>query len=101
MRSLLLCVLLACLNASGQIVLRINDGQPVTIAASDVAKLARHTAVMNEHGKQITYQGALMRDLLAQGGVNFGEGLRGKQLSTYASDPRAACACCERLMYCS
>jgi hypothetical protein len=56
----------------GQIVLRIDAASPVTIAAADLAKLPRHTAILNDHGKQITYEGVLLRDVLAQRGVEVG-----------------------------
>lgn len=65
--------------------LRINDASPVTIAAVDFAKLPRQSAVLNDHGKQISYEGALLHDVLAQGGIDFGKGLRGKQLSSYVA----------------
>lgn len=65
--------------------LRINDAPPVTIAAADIAKLPRHTAVLNDHGKQINYEGVLLHDVLARSGVDFASGLRGKQLSTYVA----------------
>jgi hypothetical protein len=38
--------------------------------------LPRHTAVLNEHGKQISYEGAIMHDVLALGRIDFGKGLR-------------------------
>ena len=82
MRSLLLCVAL-CLPASAQLVLRINDAPPVTPTAADLAKLPRHTAVLTDHGKQISYEGVLVQDLLAANGLDFGKGLHGKQLSSY------------------
>ncbi len=85
MRLILLCLVFAGVQASGQIVLRINDAAQVTITAADLAKLARHTAVLNDHGKQIRYEGVLLGDVLAQGGVDFGNGLRGKQLSSYVA----------------
>lgn len=85
MRRIFLLLAFAGVHASGQIVLHINDAPPVTVAATDFAKLARHTAVLNDHGKQINYEGALLHDVLAQGGVDFGTGLRGKQLSAYVA----------------
>ncbi len=83
MRPILICFILACLQASGQIVLRINETPPVKISAEGLAKLPRHTAVLQDHGKQISYEGALLHDVLAQGGVDFGKGLHGKQLASY------------------
>ncbi len=85
MRPILLCLSLLCVQAWGQVVVRINDAHPVTIAAADLAKLSRHPAVLNEHGKQISYEGVLLHDVLAQGGVEFGKGLHGKQLSSYVA----------------
>jgi len=85
MRLLLICLLILSGRASAQIMLRINDAPPVNISATDLAKLPRHTAVLNVHGKQVSYQGALMHDVLALGGIDFGKGLRGKQLSTYVA----------------
>jgi hypothetical protein len=83
MRLAVVYVVCACLQASGQVVFRINDGPAISIAAAQLAKLPRHTASLNDHGKQVGYEGVRMRDALALGGVDFGKGLRGKQLSTY------------------
>lgn len=81
----LLCFLLASLQASGQILLRINDAPAVPVGAADLAKLPRHTAILDSHGKQIRYEGALLGDVLAEHGIDFGKGLRGKQLSSYVA----------------
>jgi hypothetical protein len=85
MKSILYCLLLASVQASAQVVVRINDNPPVTIAPPDLASLPRHTAVLNDHGKHVSYEGPLLRDLLTRAGVSFGEGLRGKQRSTYVA----------------
>jgi len=65
--------------------LRINDAPPVNVTAKDLANLPRHAAVLNDHGKEISYEGVLMRDVLALGGIDFNKGLRGKQLSSYVA----------------
>lgn len=83
MRLILICLGLACLQASAQIVLRINDAPPINIASADLAKLPRRPAVLNDHGKRINYEGALLRDVLAIGGLDLSKELRGKQLSSY------------------
>jgi hypothetical protein len=85
MRLVLFCLLAAGVNAAGQVVLRINNSAPATISADDLAKLPRHTAVLNFHGKQTTYEGPLLHDVLARGGIDFGKELKGAQLSTYVS----------------
>jgi hypothetical protein len=54
-----LCLAFACLPASAHIVLKINDAPPVTTAAEDLAQLPQHTAVLNDHGKQISHEGVL------------------------------------------
>lgn len=85
MRWTAISVLLACVPLSGQIAVKVNDAAPIQIAAEDLAKLPRQTAVANDHGKQINYEGVLMHDVLAKAGVDFGNGIRGKQLSTYVA----------------
>src|SRR6201999_614006 len=85
MRLLLFCLASFCLEASGQVVLRINNAAPVTVSAQDFGKLPRHTAVINFHSKQSTYEGPLLHDILVKGGIDFGKELRGPQLSTYVS----------------
>jgi hypothetical protein len=85
MRSILLCFLFAGIQASGQIVLKVNDAAPMTLSAADFAKLPRHTAALTEHGKQSTYEGVLLHDLLAKAGLEFGKELKGKQLSSYVA----------------
>ena len=77
--------ILASFQASAQIVLKIDGKPPLTMAAEDFAKLPRHTAVLHDHGKDVSYEGVTMHDLLAQGGVEFGKGLHGKQLSSYVA----------------
>ena len=85
MRLILLCLVFLCGHAWGQIMLRIDAAPPMTIAAKDLADLPRHTAVLNDHGKQISYEGALMHDVLARAGIDFSKGLHGKQLSSYVA----------------
>lgn len=80
---IVVCFALACVQASGQILLRVNDAQPTTVTAEALDKLPRHTAVLNDHGKQMSYEGALLRDVLPQANFDFAKGLHGKQLSTY------------------
>jgi hypothetical protein len=85
MRIILLALVSLCGPACAKVTLRINDAPAVVLAASDLAKLPRHTAVLDDHGKQVSYEGALLRDLLAQNGVSFEKGLHGKQLASYVA----------------
>jgi hypothetical protein len=85
MRMILICLIFTYVGASGQIAVRIDNKPPVEMTAGDFAKLPRHTAVLNNHGKQVKYEGALLHDVLARGGIDFGKELRGKQLSSYVA----------------
>jgi hypothetical protein len=85
MRTILLGFLVACLQVSGQLAVRVGDPPAVTVSQADLAKLPRHSAVMTDHGKQVRCEGVLMHDLLAQAGVDFGKELHGKQLSSYVA----------------
>lgn len=64
-------------------VVRVEGKPAMTVTATDLAALPRHTVTANQHGKQITYEGVYMRDVLAKDGVPFGSELKGKKLSTY------------------
>ena len=83
MRPTLICLLLVCGQAVSQVLVRVNDAKPVTFDANGLAQLARHTALLNDHGKQVNYEGVLLHDVLVRGGFDFGNGLRGKQLASY------------------
>ena len=83
MRPIVICLLLACGQAVSQVVVRVNDAKPVPLDANTLAELPRQSAVLEDHGKQVRYEGVLLHDVLVRSGVDFGKGLRGKQLSTY------------------
>lgn len=84
MRRLLVSLFVLCASGIAQSVsLRVNGAAPLTIDPETFSKLPRHTAILNNHGKQIRYEGVLLRDVLARAGVDFSKPLRGKQLSTY------------------
>lgn len=60
------------------------EGHPaVTFGAADLATFTQHTIQVNEHGKNISYSGVLVYDVLAKAGAPLGEKLRGKALSNY------------------
>lgn len=83
MRTIALSFFIVCLQASAQLAVRIGAAPAVTLSEADLATLPQVTAVMNDHGKQVTYQGVLMHDVLVKAGIDFGTGLHGKQLATY------------------
>lgn len=72
-------------GAPPELVMRIYDGPVQTKHAEDLAKLPRHNVVLNDHGKQVHYEGPLLHDVLAGAGVSFGKQLHGKQLSSYVA----------------
>jgi hypothetical protein len=85
MRPIFICLLLALGQASSQVVVRVNDAKPVPLDVKTLAELPRQSVVLQDHGKSASYEGVLMHDVLVRGGVDFGKGLRGKQLSTYVT----------------
>lgn len=85
MRLIVFCLLLTCGPASSQVIVRVNDTKPVTLETHMLAELPRTRAVLQDHGKQVNYEGVPLHDVLARGGVDFGKGLRGKLLSSYVT----------------
>lgn len=85
MRLILICLLFAGGQASGQLIVGLNDATPVKFDAQTLAELPRQRAVLNDYGKQVLYEGVSVHDVLVRAGVDFGEGLRGNQLSSYVT----------------
>jgi DMSO/TMAO reductase YedYZ molybdopterin-dependent catalytic subunit len=58
--------------------------KPVSLMAADLAKLPRQTArVTNQDGKEVTYEGFALVDVLKLAGVEFGTMLKGNSLGLY------------------
>lgn len=85
MRLIAICLLCACGPAFTQVIVRVNDATPVEFDAHTLAELPRQSAVLQDHGKQVNYEGVLLHDVLVRSGINFGQGLRGKLLSSYVT----------------
>ena len=85
MRPIAICLLLSCGQLSSEVVVRVNDANPVLLDAKTLAELPRQRAVLQDHGRPANYEGVLLHDVLVRSGVDFGNGLRGKQLSTYVT----------------
>ena len=62
---------------------QMGDKPAVTMTAEDLAKLPQHTVSATEHGKNVSYSGVLLHDVLQRAGAPFGNELKGKVLSTY------------------
>ncbi|HKV42711.1 MAG TPA: molybdopterin-dependent oxidoreductase [Blastocatellia bacterium] len=59
-------------------------GRSLKLSLGDLARLPRRTTRAKEHsGKDATFEGVALLDILKLVGVKFGEGLRGKALSQY------------------
>ena len=57
---------------------------PLKLTAADLAKLPRHTLHAKAHdGKDATFEGIELGDVLKLAGVKFGEQLRGKDLALF------------------
>lgn len=82
MRLLVFCLVAAALPSSAQLLLKINDATPVQISADSLAKLPRHSAELNEHGKTAKCDGVLLHDVLVAGGIDFG------RVSTESNSPK-------------
>ena len=66
------------LSVSGEV------ARPLKLSAADIAKLPRRTVKAKDHsGKELTYEGTPLIEVLQLAGVPFGENLRGKSLALY------------------
>jgi DMSO/TMAO reductase YedYZ molybdopterin-dependent catalytic subunit len=72
-------------SAAVQLAVTGSVEKPLSLSADDLAHLPRTTIkVTNEHaGKDETYEGVLLSELLKQAGVPQGSRLNGKALATY------------------
>jgi hypothetical protein len=72
-----------CLAQLPTFEVRVEGRAPLTLSAEDISKMPSHTIGVNEHGKDISYTGVLVYDVLVKTGVPMGAQLRGKVLSSY------------------
>jgi hypothetical protein len=59
------------------------NGKSVTLSRADLAAMPQHTAKAAEHGATATFDGVLLRDLLAKVDTPAGEKLCGKAMTLY------------------
>jgi len=58
--------------------------RPLKLTAADLAKLPRRTVSAKDHdGKEASFEGVQLGEVLKLAGVKFGEGLRGKSLALF------------------
>ena len=69
--------------SAAKLTVRVGEKPEMTLSDDDLAKMPRHNVTVNEHGKQVEYEGVLLHDVLERAGAPFGKQLRGKALSNY------------------
>lgn len=68
----------ATLSVSGEV------EKPLQLTLSDLSKMPRRSVKTKNHdGKDITYEGVELREVLSRAGVKFGEEMRGKAVASY------------------
>jgi DMSO/TMAO reductase YedYZ molybdopterin-dependent catalytic subunit len=57
--------------------------KPLTLTRDDLAKLPRTSVTLSDHGKETSYEGVLLYDILKQAGAPLDSQLTGKALASY------------------
>ena len=57
--------------------------QPLTLAAAELKTMPRTTVTVSEEGRQISYEGVLVGELLKRAGAPVGRDLSGKAVASY------------------
>jgi hypothetical protein len=57
--------------------------QPLTLKPADLKTLPRTTVMINDEGRQVSYEGVLVGELLKRAGAPVGRDLSGKAVATY------------------
>lgn len=73
-------------EASSEVLLTVSGEAPVALklTRADLEKFPRRTVRAKDHdGKEYSYEGVALIEILQKAGVKFGEALRGKALATY------------------
>jgi DMSO/TMAO reductase YedYZ molybdopterin-dependent catalytic subunit len=71
---------------AGEVILCVGGEveRPLRLSAADFARLPRRTVRAKDHdGREATFEGVTLYEVLQRAGVPFGERLRGKNLATY------------------
>ena len=69
--------------SEGTLVVAGDVTQALTITPADLKAMPRTTVTVSEEGKQITYEGVLVGELLKRAGAPVGRDLTGKAVATY------------------
>ena len=73
-------------EASPEVLLTVSGEAPVALklTRADFEKFSRRTVRAKDHdGKEYSYEGVALIEILQKAGLKFGEALRGKALATY------------------
>lgn len=71
-------------GGADSIAVRGDVATPLTLTATDLSGMPRQTVTVEEEdGSKVSYEGVLLRDVLAKAGAPVGNKLRGKALATY------------------
>lgn len=65
------------------LVIENEDGKQTKLTAAELGKLKRQTIKVTNNGKENTFEGFALVDVLKLVGIEFGETLRGKRLATF------------------
>jgi len=70
-------------QSSPSITVTGTSAQPLLITAADLAQMPRATVTTTNGGIETRYEGVWLYEILKKAGVQLGEALRGKALTTY------------------
>ncbi len=59
------------------------DGRQIKLKPADLSKIKRQNVKVSDHGKEVTFEGYALVEVLKLASIEFGEALRGKRLATF------------------
>ena len=79
------------------LVVETEENRQTKISLSDISRLSRRTVKVVDHGKEATFEGVALVEVLKLGDIEFGDKLRGRRLASFllveaADDYRAVLA---------
>lgn len=68
---------------SGRLVIAVDPAKPVTVTPVDLASMPRTSVKMESEGREVTYEGVLVAELLKRASAPLGRELRGDNVASY------------------
>jgi len=68
---------------SGTLLVAVDPGKPVTVKPADLASMPRTSVKMESDGREVTYEGVLVAELLKRASAPLGRELRGENVASY------------------